>query len=246
MGIYIRPFALGALTFVPGLKRLLASRAGGSTSSAAYCYSVWLKHMVMLWQSGMRTRPRSMAELGPGDSLGVGLAAMLCGVDEYYALDVIEYANVERNLNLLNELVELFGRRAPRPDKGWPDYDLYLDTRLFPSHILTDAVLEAALAPDRVAHSRRDTGPEKRQRAAPRHQVHRSVERRGIHTKKQCRPHHLTRSAAKRGRPARHVRGAVLLAEARGIHVSPDRLHQFQDIQVMEWPLGLFRECPGK
>lgn len=154
MRIYIRPFALGALTFLPGFKRLLALRAGGSTSSATYCYSVWLKHMVMLWQSGMRAMPRSMAELGPGDSLGVGLAAMLCGVDEYYALDVMEYANVERNLNLLNELVELFRQRAPRPDKGWPDYDPYLDTRLFPSHILTDAVLDAALAPDRIARIR--------------------------------------------------------------------------------------------
>lgn len=145
--MYVKPFAIGALTYLPGFERLIAARGTGGTDSARYCYGVWLKHLVMLWECGMRSMPRTLAELGPGDTLGVGLAAMLSGVDEYYALDVIEYANRDANLRILDELVALFSQRAPRTHKGWPDYDSYLDAGLFPSHILPASVLDAALAP---------------------------------------------------------------------------------------------------
>ena len=152
--MYVKPFVIGALTYLPGFEKLIAARGTGGTDSARYCYGVWLKHLVMLWEGGMRSMPRTLAELGPGDTLGVGLAAMLSGVDEYYALDVIEYAHRETNLRILDELLALFRQRAPRPHKGWPDYDAHLDGGLFPSHILSPAVLEAALAPARIERIR--------------------------------------------------------------------------------------------
>ncbi|MBU8869996.1 MAG: class I SAM-dependent methyltransferase [Gemmatimonadales bacterium] len=99
--------------------------------------------------------PHTLAELGPGDSLGIGFSAMLCGVDKYFALDVVEYSNNPRNLEIFDELVDMFRARAPRPTKGWPDFDEFLDTRLFPSHILTDELMESALSPERVASIRR-------------------------------------------------------------------------------------------
>jgi hypothetical protein len=55
-----------------------------------------------------------------------------------------------RNLLIFDQLVALFQQHAKRPTKGWPDYDQYLDANLFPSHILTESVLEMALAPDRI------------------------------------------------------------------------------------------------
>ena len=73
----------------------------------------------------MLKMPNTLAELGPGDSIGVGLASMLCGVNNYYALDVERYANIERNLQVLDELVALFESRSERPTKGWPDFDKY-------------------------------------------------------------------------------------------------------------------------
>ena len=153
MNMNINPVVKGALTFIPGMTSLL-TEGGGQTHSARYCYGVWLKHMVMLHQNGMRAIPTTLAELGPGMSLGTGLAAMLSGVDHYYALDVVPHSSIEVNLRIFDELVELFQHRAPRPVKGWPDYDAHLDARLFPSHILTDEVLKRTLAPQRLARIR--------------------------------------------------------------------------------------------
>jgi len=147
----------GALTLVPGVDRIVP-RIGigtGGTDSAAYCHGVWFKHLVMLHQHGLRRLPDTIAELGPGDSLGIGLAAMLSGVDHYVALDVVQHFDQGKNLAILDGLIERFRRREPRWRKGWPDIDPYLDERLFPSHLLPDDRLERALAPGRLAAIRR-------------------------------------------------------------------------------------------
>ena len=59
--------------------------------------------------------PNSVAELGPGDSLGIGLAALLCGANNYYGLDAVPYCNDERNLKVFEELVGLFTQREHIP-----------------------------------------------------------------------------------------------------------------------------------
>lgn len=146
-----RHVAKGMLSYIPGALELMPRRGTGGTDSAEYCYGVWLKHLAMLWQNGLERLPAVIAELGPGDSLGTGLAAVLSGIDTYYALDVVRYSDASRDLRILDELVELFQERRPRPTRGWPDFDQYLNDGLFPGHILTADVLERALAPRRVA-----------------------------------------------------------------------------------------------
>jgi methyltransferase family protein len=146
----LRPLVKGLLTFIPGVQGLLPSRGTGGTDSAHYSYGVWLKHLTLLWESGMRSIPGTLAELGPGDSLGIGLAAMLCGVNRYFALDVVRHSSSEANLRILDELVALFESRAERPTKGWPDFDEYLNDRLFPGHILHDELLKASLSRKRI------------------------------------------------------------------------------------------------
>src|SRR4051812_1903806 len=105
----------GAATCIPGVSKVLSAwrpeRTGG-TDNAKYCYSVWLKHLTRLWASGSRRIPVTVAELGPGDSLGTGLAALLTGVEHYYALDVASYADPQRSIAILDELVQLFEERA--------------------------------------------------------------------------------------------------------------------------------------
>lgn len=146
----IAQMLVGASTYIPGVFHLL-SKTGG-TDSARYCYTVWLRHLVQAHAQGLvQGTPRNVAELGPGDSLGIGLAALISGVEQYYAFDVVEKTELERNLRIFDELVELYARRADIPDATeFPHVGPKLETYVFPSHVLTEEHLGAALAPERI------------------------------------------------------------------------------------------------
>ena len=49
--------------------------------------------------------PAIIAELGPGNSLGVGLAGLISGAEKYYGLDVVEYCSSAETLGLFDEIV---------------------------------------------------------------------------------------------------------------------------------------------
>ena len=82
-----------------------------------------------------------MVELGPGDSLGIGLAALLSGVERYIALDVIQYASDAQNLRIFEELIALFKDRAPIPDEAeFPLVRPLLPSYAFPADLVTSAL----------------------------------------------------------------------------------------------------------
>lgn len=150
MSLKARSLIIGMATYIPGFAGLTARKTGG-TASARYCYSVWLRHLLMLQRSGLPTTFDSMVELGPGDSLGIGLAALLCGVERYLALDALEYIDTTRNLRVLEELIALFRDRAPIPDQAeLPLVQPALPSYAFPADMLTSARLDAALDPYRL------------------------------------------------------------------------------------------------
>jgi hypothetical protein len=149
-----KPLALGLATYIPGAGGLRAKRTGG-TDSARYCYSVWLRHLVMARGHGLNVSPRAVAELGPGDSLGIGLAALLSGAERYFAFDVVAHADLEKNLQIFDALAELFKNRADIPgDDEFPRVKPYLDSYDFPADILTEERLHDALQESRLQRIR--------------------------------------------------------------------------------------------
>ncbi len=150
MNLKTRAIIKGLRTFIPSERRKYVASYSGGTIDAFYCYGVWMKHLTLLHQSSAKLVPTSFAEIGPGSSLGVGLAALLSGVENYFALDIVEYSNVEANLQVFEQLVQLFKARVGRPTKGWPDFDNQLNENHFPDHILTDEVLEKSLSEERI------------------------------------------------------------------------------------------------
>ena len=148
----LRAFPVGIASYVPGLYRaLLALKGLGGTISARYCYSVWLRHLVMTYTNGLSTQPISVAELGPGESLGVGLAALLSGANKYCSLDVIQYGDAKRNARILEELVDLFGRHEKIPDEAeWPLLKPCLESYEFPAYVLTHERLQNGLRRERI------------------------------------------------------------------------------------------------
>jgi SAM-dependent methyltransferase len=133
----LQAIAEGVLTFLPGGTRLLQRGTRGS-DSARYCYAVWMRHLTKIqkfntWSSG---RLGTVVELGPGDSLGTGLAALLCGADRYIAVDAVEHANVQRNLKIFEHLIELFRIGASIPNQTeLPEVNPVLDDYRFPVYV---------------------------------------------------------------------------------------------------------------
>jgi len=140
----------GILTYIPELEKVMPNRTGG-TNSARYCYSIWLRHLVLSQQAGLCTQPKVVAEFGPGDSLGIGLAALLSGTQKYYAFDVVKYADSAVNYNILDELTALFIKCEPIPGpQEFPLIQPSLQSYEFPHHILTEERRRLCLAAERI------------------------------------------------------------------------------------------------
>src|SRR5215831_2336575 len=112
----VKELVHGVVTLIPGMNQFRAKGTSG-TDSARCCYSVWLRHLVMAFNNGLNFNPSVVAELGPGDSLGIGIAALISGAAKYFAFDVVEHANLERNLRIFDDLVTLFESRADIPGR---------------------------------------------------------------------------------------------------------------------------------
>ncbi len=147
---------LGGLSYTPLRYLVLPEERGtGGTNSSRYCYSVWMRHLVRMASHNLPTCYNCVAELGPGDSIGVGLTALLCGVQTYYAFDVVPHTSAALNLQILNGVAQLLRARAPIPDASeFPNLKPVLEDYSFPHHILPQERLEAGLHPDRLERIR--------------------------------------------------------------------------------------------
>jgi len=138
-----------------GLKSFVSSAAPAEANvggvSARYGYAVWMRHVVCARDFGLTGIPEVVAELGPGNALGVGIAALLCGASRYYALDVVAYTSPQDNVAMVHELVELLQTGASIPDaREFPEILPQLENYAFPRNIVTEAALARSLRPKRV------------------------------------------------------------------------------------------------
>ncbi len=151
----IIPLLRGTVTHLPGIKKVIPNRTGGTIESR-YCYSVWMRHLIYL--SHFKNEiPENCAELGPGDSFGIGLAALLSGCQCIHALDVVKYGSNKNNLRIFNELVELFRNKADIPDETeYPNVKPKIENYHFPSGIISDKILHESLLENRLNAIRKE------------------------------------------------------------------------------------------
>jgi hypothetical protein len=151
--VYFRPIVAGALSYLPIRRRY---KGTGGTDSARYCYGSWLTMLRMLDEAGLPTEFESLVELGPGDTIGIGIAAVLTGANKYFALDVLDHADVAGNLRVFDELIPMLRSHAAAPDHvEFPRMHPRLPDYRFPDALIPDTRLAAALQPERLACLRR-------------------------------------------------------------------------------------------
>jgi hypothetical protein len=132
------PILKGLLTWVPVLDAWRRHHAtSGGTDSSRYCYSVWLRHLTTLSRYGFRISGSRIGELGPGDSIGIGIAALLSGASHYVGLDIVPFSAKTDLRTIFEELVSLYSIREPIPDGNeFPRVRPRLDTYEFPNHLI--------------------------------------------------------------------------------------------------------------
>jgi SAM-dependent methyltransferase len=120
-------------------------------SRSRYCYSVWLRHLVHINKNGLSTQIKSVAELGPGTSLGVGIAALLSGVNNYFAFEIFNRTETSINIKMLHEMVKLFSSRCDIPgEKEFPRVRPLLASYKFPWYLFNLNNLDKLLNKERV------------------------------------------------------------------------------------------------
>ena len=129
-----------------------------------YHYGVWLRHISEAYDQGLPCGPATVCEIGPGETVGAGLAALISGADRYIAVDGTWAWDTAKNLAMFDSLVALFRRREPRASSGE-----------FPSRVLTDDRMERALDPTRLRRIRDSIARVNRRRFL--HPLYRSEER---------------------------------------------------------------------
>ncbi|HEX3666874.1 MAG TPA: methyltransferase domain-containing protein [Rhizomicrobium sp.] len=114
-----------------GQKRMMPA---GMT--AQYCYGVWFKHLLLVDEIAGCGVPEVIAELGPGDTIGVGIAALLSGASRYIGVDARKFANVDVSVLIAENLAKMFSARCAFPTTGWSEIRHLLDEGSFPSKLL--------------------------------------------------------------------------------------------------------------
>lgn len=141
----------GLVSHVPGTDRWVQRDRRPGASGPRYGYGVWLKHISLLHRAGMRELPQRVIEIGPGQSLAVGLTALLCGAERYLAVDVVRRDVWPRAFAEIDTLATLLRERAPCATNGWPSIHDCLDENRFPRAALCDDLLSTSLSHERIS-----------------------------------------------------------------------------------------------
>jgi hypothetical protein len=102
----------GLVKAIIPIKKLHIPPETGGTTHSRYCYTKWLRHLILL-NKYQNQIPAVVVELGPGNSPGTGMAALLCGCEKFITLYIFIYEGPANNVKIFDELVILFSNKTP-------------------------------------------------------------------------------------------------------------------------------------
>jgi len=116
-----------------------------------YCYSVWMRHAIKVFEQTGKTKFPRVAEIGPGYSLGVGLMALITGASEYVAIDKVKFVDRSKVLELFDDLLKLFSDETSVPGHElYPSIKPTLKDTKFPSEIYSKETISDLTNANRI------------------------------------------------------------------------------------------------
>jgi SAM-dependent methyltransferase len=100
---------LGLISYIPLLHKNLAkikSFKTGGTNNADYCISVFFKHAFLNNNDSLSMIDKDICEVGPGDSIGVGICALIFGAKSYTAFDSYKFMDNALNIDVFNKITQ--------------------------------------------------------------------------------------------------------------------------------------------
>lgn len=104
----------GIKSYIPSVNRYSGT---GGTDDSGYCYAVWLRHLYVLSQvQSIDTNSfKSILEIGPGESMGVCLSAMMSGAESAAAVDIFDHIDRQKNFEIGQKVISFFKNKKPIP-----------------------------------------------------------------------------------------------------------------------------------
>ena len=124
-------------------------------SNSFYCYSIWMRHL-KYWSLVNNEIPNTVIEIGPGNSLGVGIAALISGSNKLYTLERTQYWNNDTNIRVFDELVGFFKMKKETEQIKENTKQMSLKKLDFPSQILSKNHMIKCLNEDRLKKIRKE------------------------------------------------------------------------------------------
>ena len=150
MKIRLKPLLGGLATqIVPSLAEAMGRR-NQPRVSAEYYYTVWMRHVCTAAYFQCWNAPQTVLEIGPGNALGTGIAALLSGVEKYLAYDATPLLLANPDEALSHDLALLF-----REKKAFAESDRIVPSTLFPSELFPSEQLAQSLSDERLARINR-------------------------------------------------------------------------------------------
>ena len=146
--VAIKPLAKGIGSLV--LRNLRSTHQETGTLSALRSVSLFARHYVSIRRYLGDCRIDTMAELGPGSSLGVGFSALLSGVERYVGLDLQVHRSSAHDARMLEEVRDVLLNRSRLTDLTEQGVLFFprIDSDLFWREV--DSAASIALASDRI------------------------------------------------------------------------------------------------
>lgn len=151
----IKAIGKGAITHIPFVGNYINSRkrtnSSHSGSDALFCYTLWMKILNFLKKNNYPVQFESIAEIGTGGSLGLGICALLTGTAKYTALEIENNNNPKKNLQLFEEILTLFQANTKVPSSQlFTQINIKVDDFEYYNQIIDQTELNKLMSSDRI------------------------------------------------------------------------------------------------